>query len=549
MRALESRAEVFRFARTAALVVIAAGALALRFRGLGWGLPNELHDYSYHPDEFLTVGAAFGMIYLRHSWNPGFYNYPSFYLYLSALAIALALGYGAGPAPAAIYLCARVVTALMGTAAVAATWWAGRTLFGEAVGLLAALVIAVAPLHVQHSHFATVDVPSTFFVALALGFAGVVLNSGSRRGYLLGGLAAGLAAGTKYNAGLVLLAVIAAHFLREGWTPGSLRSGRFWGAIGCALGAFIVSTPGSVLASEQFLRGIAYEMRHAAEGHGLVFAGTGNGFVYTFTSSLVYGLGAETAVIFLLSVLYSLWRRDKAALVILAFVVPYYALISTSHVRFARYALPLFPAAALVVGRLAWESRHLPAAAGFGRKLVGWAFLAFCCLALLQTGLSTRFLLGLFDPPDPRDEAARWVGRRVPRGGTIGFIDWPWFYSPPLSKDLGFGTLPQRQEAARKAPYRLVVLNWDPTARKTAPEWIIVSDFEVEDALRLQGNTRLSAKDRAQVERVLSNLDWIKKHYAVRTYYGGPTHAHGRPRYPHDMRYPDPAITIYQRRK
>ncbi len=173
----------------AALIILLAGAL--RFYGLRWGLPNSLHSYSYHPDEFMTVGAAFGQIYAHHSLNPGFYNYPSVYIYLSALASAMAAGYHSPVNNANIYLFARVVAVLMGTAAAGVTYWAGRKLFGPVVGLLAALAMCMAPLHVQHSHFATVDVPSTLFVAAALGFAGLVLKRGDWRDYILGGVMAG----------------------------------------------------------------------------------------------------------------------------------------------------------------------------------------------------------------------------------------------------------------------------------------------------------------------------------------------------------------------
>ena len=204
------------WAGLAGIILLAA---ALRFAGLRWGLPNELHSYSYHPDEFLTIGSSArvaGLLDGHRTINPGLYNYPSLYLYISALAMMVANGYGWLGNAASIYLTARVVTALMGLGAVGATYWAGRVMFGNVAGLLAALIIAIAPLHVQHSHFATVDVPSTLFVALCLGFSGLILKRGSWRDYILAGVMAGLAGGTKYNAVLVIFAPMAAHFLKEG---------------------------------------------------------------------------------------------------------------------------------------------------------------------------------------------------------------------------------------------------------------------------------------------------------------------------------------------
>ena len=73
----------------AAIAVILAAAL--RFYGLHWGLPDSLHSYSYHPDEFLIIGAV---LFVVQSSLPGFYNYPSLYIYLSALAIIAASAFG-----------------------------------------------------------------------------------------------------------------------------------------------------------------------------------------------------------------------------------------------------------------------------------------------------------------------------------------------------------------------------------------------------------------------------------------------------------------------
>ena len=51
------------------------------------------------------------------------------------------------------------------------------------------------------------------------------------------------------------------------------------------------------------------------------------------------------AILFVGAAVYGVYRLDRRALTILAFALPYYALISISQVRFARYSLPLFPAA------------------------------------------------------------------------------------------------------------------------------------------------------------------------------------------------------------
>lgn len=533
------------------LACILALAAALRLIGLRWGLPNDLHSYSYHPDEFLIMGAAFFM-YLNRSLDPGLYNYPSLYIYLCTAAIAVTVGYGLSSSADGVYLAARVVTMIMAVGAVAATYWAGREFFGEQQGLVAALILAVAPLHVQHSHFATVDVPCTLFIALTLGYAARVYKRGSWRDYIWAGIMAGLAAGTKYNAVIVIFSVIAAHFISQRKT--SVFSGKLWGSIGCTIAAFIISTPGCILHTSEFIHGLTYEMKHVSHGHGLVFAGTGNGLVYTFTSSLVSGLGPFLALIFLLSVITVIVKRDRRALIILVFAIPYYVLISLSQVRFARYTLPMYPAIVVLCGWLIYYWNGV--LRGTILMNVGrWTWRAFCFIAIATALFFSVLLDSLFVMPDPRDCAAKWIFNHTAKHASIGIIDQPWFYSPPLSKDFGFGTLPQREAAVTKTPYNIVVFSkynkpsewWS----MDTPEWVVVSEYEIRDALRLRNNKNLTHDQRAQVNRTLADMKIVDEHYKVRGVYGGTWN--GLDLYtdnlPHDMRYVSPEIKIYERKK
>ena len=544
---LEDKREADQSNRLCNIMAVGVVVLAaiLRFYGLRWGLPDTLHSYSYHPDEFLTVGVALS---IGASLIPSFYNYPSLYIYLSAFAITAAFAYGVPASIAIPYLSARVITVLMGVGAVGLTYWSGRKLFSVGAGLTAALILCIAPLHVQHSHFATVDVPSTLFVAAALGFAGMILKQGNWRAYIYGGMMAGLAAGTKYNAGLIVFSIIAAHFLRDGLKWQSLRDKKLWVSIGCTIAAFIISTPGVILAFPSFLSGITYELRHAGVGHGLVFAGTGNGFVYTFTNSLWYGLGPGLTLLFGLAVVWSAFTRSKSAWVILAFILPYYALISLSEVRFARYTLPLFPAIALLCGWFVqeWWLKLTERRLFLLRRILLVSGIAIFIGAFVYT----LFLNALFGTPDPRDQAARWIFSHVQKGSRIGVLDYPWFYSPPLSKTFGFGTLPQRQEALSTAPYDITVFAdceepgcWN--SKDAKPDWVILSDYETDDALRLRKNKTISTEDKKQVKRILDDLRKVRINYSRKVQFGG-FDIPWLSQLPHDMRYVSPTITIYE---
>jgi hypothetical protein len=344
-----------------------------------------------------------------------------------------------------------------------------------------------------------------------------------------------------------VLSLIAAHFLG---TKAGIR--RLLAAMGCAVAAFLVSTPGAILQWPNFIYGLTYELHHAAAGHGLTFAGTGNGFIYTFTSSLWYGLGPAGAILFAAAVIYGFWKLDRKALVVLAFALPYYVLLSLSQVRFARYTLPMFPAAALLIAWMACDLwSRFP-------KCVRWAWAGLCAVVLIGTLLYTIALDGLFVQTPPQDRAARWIFANIPKGSTIGVVDVPWFYSPPYAKDIGLGTLAQRIGAMRTSPYRMEVFPafkpWSKEPFGHAPGWVVLSDYEVSDAIRigLMGTRDLLPEWVGRdYLRIWLIREFVIFEYAKRAEFSDPLTAFGIPFgstefLPHDMRYPAPTISIYE---
>ena len=176
--------------------------LMLRTAGLTWGLPDARHPLAtYHPDELINLSAATAADIPHLQLDIKFYNYGTFYFYLVSLAHTVGRGWGlipttpngydalspqAAPEQAALFLAGRIVTALLGTATIAVIYFLGRRLYGRKAGLIAALLYAVTPIAVQHSHFLTVDVPATFFVSLALVVGGAAADETD-----MGGLCSG----------------------------------------------------------------------------------------------------------------------------------------------------------------------------------------------------------------------------------------------------------------------------------------------------------------------------------------------------------------------
>lgn len=544
--------------RSTIFVIIAIITLAavLRIWGLEWGLPTSRHYFSYHPDETVTLFPALKVDFFVGRLDPGFYNYGSLFIYLTNLAIVAGSLFGLIVLPesdifssigefAKLYLAGRIMAVILAIGTVYLVYVLGRRAYGRAIGLIAALFMAILPIHVMHSHYLAVDVPATFFVTAALVFAVYIPGGHKLRYYLLAGLFAGLAAGTKYNTGLVILSPIVAHLSTAEEKPfrrifhAKLMAVLASGAVG-----FLIGTPGALLYRSEFMRDFLYEARHAATGHGLVFAGTPIGFVYHVTHSLLPGVGLPLLVLAGIGVLYALVIRRPVDLTLLAFLLAYYFVIGIAQVKFARYTIPLLPVIVVLAARAVCRLYERLMA---GELIVHLAryMLTLILVAVIVYTLAYSIVVDLtFARTDTRDAATSWVRQNVAEGMSIGLATCPWFYTPPLDPFFGLPDPRDRKErVAEFMDYVLVLGERDWNAgllRAVQPDYVMMSEFEYHDVLRVKDPNALQYFDVLRQYYVLekefkSLLTRYSKLFAL-----GPM--------PHDMSYASPTIRIYSRK-
>jgi hypothetical protein len=378
-----------------------AAAAALAAWGIGFGLP-----YLFRPDEDVMVGRAVHLA-SDHSLDPLFYNYPplGFYLLGAAEAVlGLLPGRHLGPAtqvdPSAEYLAGRLVSALALVAAVAVTYLAGRRAYGCPAGLLAAAALAVAPLAVRQAHFATGDGIATALAAASLWLA---LRAKTPAAFAVAGLAAGLAAATKYTAGAVLVFVLVLALL-EGGERRDRAAAALAAVAGAALPVAGLLVTGGHL--PEYVRGLAFLGGRA----GASYQGLPAGWLYHPTVSLPFGLGPGAYAMALGGLVLALVRRQPVDVALVAFVLVYGCLVGFSHEVFFRYVLPVLPALCLLAGGLTRLVRPGPQAA------VG----AAAALLLLAPGAAASIsgdrLLG---QTDTRGQAADWLLANAPPGSEV----------------------------------------------------------------------------------------------------------------------------------
>ena len=270
--------------RRASTVAIVALAAALRVPLIFAGLP-----YISYVDE---GGVLHPTMRLVHSggWDPGWYQYPSLSMYLTAAVLHASrpvyrLVYGRSLAadlppdggfydviaPSTVILAGRSVVVAASLVTVLLGMALARRLGGRAAALVAGLLLALTPALVQRSCIVITDTLSAAFVAGALLAAEdlrTILRKekptslAARRHALLAGALAGLAAASKYPAGAVFVVILAAVF-----APGGLSLERARLAVLSALAAVsatLVAMPSLVFRTSNVWEGLMAQARDYA---------------------------------------------------------------------------------------------------------------------------------------------------------------------------------------------------------------------------------------------------------------------------------------------
>ncbi len=438
-----------------ALALLLALALGLRLYGLNWDQGGL-----FHPDERFILWCASELghspdFYLQGyhpcgsaaaPWNPHWFAYGSFPLYLLKGAGAVWDWFHSAPSLHELRLAGRALSALFDTGTVLLVFLLGWRLWGRGVGLLAAGLAALAVLHLQLSHFYAVDTQLTFLVVAALLGSWWVLRSGRAAASVLVGVLFGLALATKVSAAPLAVAIVAAHVAyaltepgeaRAAWAPTArrLRRGLLGLAVAgaAALATLFLAQPYGFLDWPKFWRDVT-EQSEMVRGirdypYTRQYADTVP-YIYQLRQWGEWGVGPLLGVVAGLGALLALWRglvrREKGDLLLLAWVVPYFLIVGSFQVKFPRYLLPLTPIAVLwaaraLQGASAWARRQTPAERG--RLLERWA-IAATVVVVAGTSFYGLAYTAIYSRPHPAQAMARWIKQNVPPGAAIAVEHW-----------------------------------------------------------------------------------------------------------------------------
>ncbi len=590
---------MFRFAkqfmRIAPWLIFFVG-LGLRLVGITWGLPNDLHHQSYHPDEEVIWRYSQEVQPARLDFTPGFYNYGTLYLTMLRVTGDMAAAYG-GKKPETdpptspqitdwqwvrnCHLSGRLISAVAGALSGLFVFLLLRDRINGLGAACGGLAMSFAPAFVMHSRFQTVDVVATMFLIASAWQALKLFSPAPPTDVNMGGIvarlkrvspvtwsaiSAGLSAGTKYTGFLALLTLLTAVWFNY---PASQRLKPSLIAIATTLCAFLFATPGALLEASIFVENFKFEMLHIGTGHGLVFVNVGSGFLHHL-ANLGQGMGVIAVLLGVGGVIYGLVKKETWIIALFAFALPYFFLIGRAEVLFLRYTFPLFLILACGFGYVISKMHE----AGGWRRFFPVLGIIALGNALKVSALFTSWMLA----PDPRDQAAEFIKAQSEEQTTVGLASDPWYYTPPLFPDSALsrmavfrnGTLVpgaanglfEIQTTSKPKLLRYIPgdsakdrKDWDARLlTEFKPDYVVFSSFEVGDVARLSTATNLTPDVQEAVDRFKSFQAELDKSYEVKAPLDMPKNGDLPFRYAaatglaHDLMYIRPVIWLWKRK-
>lgn len=464
-----------------ALLLILLIAGALRFGGLNWDSGQHLH-----PDErFLTdVTARLSsttnpLTYLNSAESPlnpynlgeRFFVYGNFPVTMTRFAaegvqamcelVSCSADFTSYDG---IHLVGRALSGVLDLVTIGFLFLLGRRLYDWRVGLLAALLMALAVLPIQSSHFFTVDNWATALTTISLYAAVRASQRAKWYWWVLFGIALGLTVASRINlAPLALVAAVAAfiwlsrsvHTWDELRSPHGLKrflkammfvllaavtamitfrlampyafgssSAALWELLSAETPAIIRTIQRSIDLNPQWLANLAeisaQQKPTSTLPHGQQWIGR-TPLVYPLTQMALYGMGLTAAIAACLGFFWAAWRTImgkrnwRVHLIPVAWIAIYFLFMGTRWVLTMRYFLPIYPALFLLAS---WALIALWRQAGENqtrRILAGIAIAVVVIPSLLWSFVFTE----VYRQPVTRLAASEWLLDNISSGATL----------------------------------------------------------------------------------------------------------------------------------
>lgn len=348
-------------ARATLLLVTLAVALCVRLSSIGWGLPpvtpqvrasDFRSSYAFDEDDILSAVAKAGVKHF--DFDPHDYHWGTLHIELVLVALDGAEVVGLFPTPwreayynlrdggfQRVYTIGRLVS----VATALLTVWLLFLFPSSWAGPFAAMLVAVSPTHLLQSDQVRVDVTMMAMLTLTLLAALRIPGSAGAGGFLLLGIAGGLAIAGKYSAVTAVIAIFLATLClqRFPWRGAAALAG------GALLG-FCAGSPYVLIKPQAFWGAISKSARVAASVPSDFTLPICKLLELTAADVARFSIGLPAVLLAIVGIVFMLRRRAPSDWIILAATAGYAAILLPLRVPLIRYHVPLVALLGLCAG-------------------------------------------------------------------------------------------------------------------------------------------------------------------------------------------------------
>ena len=421
--------------------------------GLDWGLPSsksisfypidkfddnisniEIYQIgpleSLHPDEGNILNALSNMDPSKFDFNPKFFNYPSFHIYLvgTILKISQILNiielkndrnfYLKNPGEfAKIFYIGRLISIFMAALTAVLLYNISHNLFNEKVALVSTLALMFTPLWVRNIHFMQVNVPITFWITLTIYFLSIYIKINSKKHLILSSLTAGLATSTKYTGGIFIFIPIIFFFINREKSKSLLSK-----ILIIPLIVFFLTNPYIFLSLGDFFNDLLFESNKLSNPS----------FLYLL-NNIAISNGSFSLVLIMIGIIYSVTKISKRPFQILLLWFMATSLIPfiSAHDNWGliRYLIPTLPVLAIFMA-ISIHKIFI-----FLNKFISaYSFYFITTFCLIPSILYSYDIITILTNKDIRLKSSNWIEENI-LANNIGIIRTIYFDFPIINSD------------------------------------------------------------------------------------------------------------------
>jgi hypothetical protein len=376
----------------------------------------------------LALKFGTGNLNPYHFLHPPFFSYILFFFYVMAFLVGRLAGVFSGLEDFHIfyytdtdfyYLVARILILAISVLIIIYSYLLAKKIFSKNTGILTVLFLVFCPEFVRSSHYATGDIPLMLLAVISFFFIIKVFLRGNLSEYILGGLFIGLAIATKYNGGMLIVPFITASLISGRKIKPEIfkiLAGMFFILIG-----FFVGCPYAFIDYKTFTSQLVEQFRRMNSEDYLFASNKADkpGWAYIWTDVFPFTIGWPIVLLFFISVMYGIVKKNKKIYLILVFLMSYLLYTMRWTIIRPRYYLLLLPFMFMLVSDfILWINDRL----GLSKKpIIGLLLL----LAIIFPNLIdiVNFEKVVSDTP-VNIKVKHWVEKNIERDAKIAVSDF-----------------------------------------------------------------------------------------------------------------------------